>query len=76
MNGPDLEVIRHTVKETLMALGINACEPLEVQRDHAWLRRQRLSMEKLAGLRKAAVYTAYTTGFVAILIALAKWTIL
>ena len=76
MYGPDLEVIRHTVRETLMALGINACEPLEVQRDHAWLRRQRLSSERLVGLRKAAFYTGFTTLAVAALVGLAKLWVL
>jgi len=43
------ELIRDTVRETLMGLGIDAGNPLEVQKDFASLREHR---EMFASLRK------------------------
>ncbi len=54
-------MIRKTVKETLLLLGIEACDPTEMQRDFAYLRRWRVSSEKIGiGARLALIGAACT----------------
>ena len=43
----DKRVITTTVRETLKALGIDACDPLEMQRDFAYIRQRRLSSARI-----------------------------
>jgi len=58
---PETELIRQTVKETLLLLGIEACDPSEMQRDFAYLRRWRVSSEKIGiGARIALIGVACT----------------
>lgn len=58
---PETKLIRQTVKETLLLLGIDACDPTEMQRDFAYLRRWRTSSEKIGvGAKLALIGTACT----------------
>ena len=48
MTAAERETICATVKETLRALGVDAAHPMEMQRDFAWLRRNRTVSEKIS----------------------------
>jgi hypothetical protein len=74
MSNEELEKIarqaaRHAVKETLLSLGIDMENPLEMQEDFAWLRRYRQMAEKVGNRMIATVIVILTGGFIA-----AMWT--
>ncbi len=60
MTTTDKKVIVTTVRETLKALGIDACDPLEMQRDFAYIRQKRLSSARLSvGFKMSAFGTMF-----------------
>ena len=60
MTPDDKKMIVTTVRETLKALGIDACDPLEMQRDFAYIRQKRLSSARLStGVRVSAFGTFF-----------------
>lgn len=63
----DAETIRQTVRETLLALGLDAEDPTELQRDMAFLRSWRGASEavKRQGLVTATI--VLVTGFFGLL---------
>ena len=63
---PDQELIRAAVKESLLALGIEACDPVEMQRDFAYLRRWRVSSEKIGVGARIAIIGASCTAIVSV----------
>ena len=49
------EVVKDTVRETLTALGLDAQDPIEVQRDLSWVRQTRLASAAMRAKAGAAV---------------------
>jgi hypothetical protein len=49
------EVVQEAVRETLVALGIDAADPIQTQADLAWLRRMRKATASAASKIGAAV---------------------
>lgn len=43
------EIVKESVKETLVTLGIEACDPIDMQRDFQFLREVRQTAEKVKG---------------------------
>jgi hypothetical protein len=56
------EAAREAVKELLIALGIDAKEPLEMQEDFAWLRRYRKMSEKVGSRVLITLITIFVGG--------------
>lgn len=61
------EVIRATVKETLVSLGIDADNPIEVQRDLAYLREFRTNVTSMVRRALLAAIGGLVTGGLAVL---------
>jgi hypothetical protein len=63
MNEQEIKrIVADTVAETLLKLGIDAKEPLELQADMLHLRRQRTATEKIKGQGLLVAIGILTTG--------------
>lgn len=63
------EIVQETVRETLIAIGVDQKDPLAVQQDLAWLRQLRLAAASARGKAAAAMIGILLTAAAA-----ALWT--
>jgi hypothetical protein len=49
------QIVKEAVKETLVSLGIDACDPMETQQDFHFLRDLRLTTGKIKSKARLAV---------------------
>lgn len=61
------KIVAEAVSETLLKLGIEADDPLEVQRDHQFLRGWRQSTEKVKDKSIATAVALVVSGFLGLI---------